>query len=249
MQFLQRRLFGFGCRPIPCQSRSNHARHTPGRDVCGDRDRAYGTFAHARNVDGVLAGEQREVLAAQRLELRDAAHLSACFLERDDVLMRGEATDRLGLQVTSRALWYVVEHHRQVHVVGDGREVPVQAFLRRPVVVRRDLKRSVRTSRTSGPRHFERLAGVVGAGARDHGHPAIHDTHNAFNDTHVLVDRKGCGFTCRTHRHNAVRTFGDMPLHETIEGIPIEVAGGVHGRDDGDDAALNHEWRARLQRG
>jgi hypothetical protein len=84
----------------------------------------------------------------------------------------GQAHYRFVRHIGDGASGYVVEHHRQIHGMGDGAEVLEQAFLRRPIVVRHDLQLAIGTDRLGELGQFDGLFGGVGAASGHDGHAA-----------------------------------------------------------------------------
>ena len=76
-------------------------------------------------------------------------------------------TMRLGVDRDTAAAGDVVEHHRQVGGVRDGREVPEEALLRGLAVVRRHREQAVGAGVLGGAGQLDAVAGVVGAGSGD----------------------------------------------------------------------------------
>ena len=111
-------------------------------DVPDDADHADGAEREQRQVQDVVAAVVGEVGAGQGPG--DGAEVALGVLDRDDPRVLREPDQRLDLdRARLRARRDVVEHHRQVGGVGDRGEVPEQAGLRGPVVVRRDDEQAV----------------------------------------------------------------------------------------------------------
>lgn len=96
-----------------------------------------------------------------------AAEVALGVLVGHDARVLREPDERLGLDRHAAAPGDVVQHHGKAGGVGDRGEVPVQALLRRLVVVRGDREKTVRTGVLGGAGQFDAVAGVVGADAGD----------------------------------------------------------------------------------
>ena len=114
------------------------------------------------------------------------------------------ADEGLDLDRDERARRDVVEHHRQVGGVGDRGEVPEQAGLRRPVVVRRDDEQAVHAEPLGRPRLLDRVRGVVGADAGDDGRAVADGVHHRLEDGVLLAVADGRRLPRRAEDDQAV---------------------------------------------
>ena len=81
---------------------------------------------------------------------------------------RRETPDRLDADFDAAAARNAVKHDGQSRRACDGAEMLEQTFLRRLVVIRRDLERTVRADVLGALRQINRLFGRVRAGAGEH---------------------------------------------------------------------------------
>ena len=138
-----------------------------------------------------------------------ARHVGGRVLDAGDSGHLGEPQHGVVGEVGHRAPGHVVEDQRQVDALGDGAEVPVEAFLRRLVVVRhhRQAARRARLLRVRG--ELDRL-GVELAPV-----PAITGTRPRTASTAVLINRQ-----C-----SSKSTVGDSPVVPTmtIPAVPLSM--------------------------
>src|SRR6266446_3951368 len=109
---------GFG--EITRESRLHEASHLRGNFVGGDGDQAAAAERDEGKSQGVVAGEDEEILGN---EVEDGAHLGDAaggFLDADDVLDLGEAENSGRLNIDAGAALNAVENDRQVYDGGDG---------------------------------------------------------------------------------------------------------------------------------
>ena len=105
----------------------------------------------------------------------------------DDVRVRRQRADGVGLDRDHRARRDVVEQHRQLGRVGDGGEMCDQPALRRLRVVRRDHQQTVRTFGRAGLGQPDAVCGVVGARAGDDAGPVAHRLEHGAQQLELLV--------------------------------------------------------------
>ena len=129
--------------------------------------------------------------------------------------------------IAARAARHVVEHQGQIHCLGNGLEMQIQAFLGGLVVIGGDQQRAVGPGLFGKEGQADGFAGIVGTGPGQHRHPAFGLIDTDFNDPLVfLVGQRG-GFAGGAARHQTVDAFGDLafdkgPVGLFIHGIILE---------------------------
>ena len=159
--------------------------------------------------------------------------------------MACQAFDGLGQQVAGGARRHVVEQERHARRVGDQAEVPVQALLRRLVVIRCDDEHAVDAEFAGGAGAFDRFGRRIAAGAGDHRHAAADALHRDLQEFGCLRCSDRRRFAGRTADDHAVAALARMPVEQAPECDEIHVAGLRHGRDQGDEAAAEHQGAHR----
>ncbi len=219
--------------------------HRARRDVGGDGDIALAAAQHQRDRGGVVARVDRERRRRQAQQVGGAGDIAGRFLDADDARHLRQAQHGLVGHVRHGAAGHVVQDDRQVDRFGDLAEMPVHAFLRRPVVVRHDLQRRVGAGFLRIAGQFDRLDGRVAAGAGDDGNAPCRMVDRDLDQFAMLVHGDRRRFAGGADDDDAVGAFRDVPVDELAQARQVETAVGVHGSDDCYDAALDHDvvWR------
>src|SRR5918998_234565 len=121
--------------PLPVTDREGvyHIRDGRRGDVGGDGDHTLPAQGHHRERHRVIPGEDGELLAAEALYVAHHIHGEGRLFHTDDVGEIGEAGYGLGRDGHGRPARDVVEDDRQLRVLRDRGEVPVQSLLGRLV--------------------------------------------------------------------------------------------------------------------
>mmetsp|Transcript_57662 Transcript_57662/g.135746 ORF Transcript_57662/g.135746 Transcript_57662/m.135746 type:complete len:208 (+) Transcript_57662:1182-1805(+) len=192
---------------------------------------------HQRHGRAIVTRVDVEALGRVLDQRGGALDVAGGLLDAEHARQRGTTQRRLGQHVRNGPAGHVVEHHRDVHGLGDRLEVLVNAFLRRLVVVGHDGQRAVRTDGLGIAAQFDGLGGRIGAGACQDGDAALGMLDRDADDLAVFLhaDR---GRLARGADHADAGGAGlDMPVDQATQGGVVDAAVLVHGRDEGDDAA------------
>jgi hypothetical protein len=194
-------------------------------------------------------GKLDEILAAGDPLLRHAGKVTGRVLHADDVGQLGKLPHRGGHHVDHRPGRDVVDDDRNADLV-ERAEMGDQALLRRLVVVGRDDQRGVGAHGLRVLDEAHGLDGVVGPRPRDHRNAARGGLHDDLDHLLMLVMGQRRAFPGRAHRHEAVRAFGDLPLHQRFQRVEIHGTVGK-GRDERGHRTFEHrfgsflDWRAK----
>ena len=90
---------------------------------------------------------------------------------------------------------------------------------------------------------LDRLGRRVGTGPGDHRDAACAVLDRHTDELAVFAHGDRGRFAGRADDHDAVGTFGDMPVDEAAQAGEVQAAVVVHGRDDGDKRSGNHGVR------
>ena len=164
---------------------------------------------------------------------RDLLEVGGRLLDRDDPRMLGEPEDRVRVDVGAGPAGHVVDDDRQAALVRDGPEVGLEHPLVGLVVVGRHDERGVGAQLRGTARGRDRGAGVVRAGARDHGDAAAAGPL-AGRGTAISMTgraRRGRGSAtrrwCRPGRGRRCRP--DLPVDEPAEAASSSAPSAVNG--------------------
>ena len=138
---------------------------------------------HERQRQRIVAGQNRKFRAGRRAQLRHAVATAARFLDADDVFaIARQPFHRFDADLDAAAPGNAVKHDGQFRRLGDGAKMLIQPFLRRLVVIRRDLQRTVRAGFFGGLRQINRLARRIAARAGEHFDFARGKFHRQLDD-------------------------------------------------------------------
>ena len=159
--------------------------------------------------------------------------------------MAGELEQGLVLDPQGRAARDVVQDHRHVGRVGDGREVCGQPPLRRLVVVRRDDQQPVRADARRGLGEVEGFRRRVRADAGDHLAVPADRLGDRAEQIDLLGVREGRRLAGGSSRDDRVRSVRDEPARELLRPVEIEpvivTERGDHRGDEGSEGAGHRE--------
>jgi integrase len=212
----------------------------PRRDVGAHRHDALvaGQHAFARQV--VIAAQQRQPPADAREQLAIALQ-RARLLDADDVRQRhGQPLDSLRLQVAAGAARHVVQNDRNRDALGDRLVVLEQPFLCRPVVIRGHHQACVGAHILGELRRLDGVPRAVRAGTGDHGDPLGSALYHCAHDADVLLEVQRRRFAGRADRDEGAGAVGDVEFDQPAEGLVIDRAVRLHGRDERHDTAAEH---------
>ncbi len=228
---LQRRLV------IAPQARALELGAQPRRHVRGHRDAAVPAMRHEAERGRILAGELIEAFPHGVALLRDAHHIGGGILHAGDVLELEQPLHGLDRHVDHRARRNVVDDDGDSDGVVDRLEVLVEPFLGRLVVVRGDDQHGGGTGLFGMLRQFDRLAGRVRPGARNHRHAAFGLLDAPLHHLPVLLVRERRALAGGAHRNQPIGALGDLPIDQVAERLLVQRAV-AEGSDERGERAL-----------
>src|SRR6267143_1993025 len=167
-----------------------------------------------RERDGVVAGENDEVLrhrVQNRGHLRDVA---GGFLDADDIFNLREPLHCSWLNVHPSPSLHAIQNNRQRNCLSDGAIMLEQAFLRRLVVIRRDGENSIRAESGQLARQRYHLRSVVASGPSEDGDLSLSEFDGDFHYTQMFFMRQRRAFAGRSARYEEVDACVDLPPHQ-----------------------------------
>ena len=192
-------------------------------DVRGHRDGAMATAGKIGKRRRVLAGQLRETVAQRVQDARRAADLGGRVLDPGNVRERRVHANEIGIvDPDDRAAGNVIDDDGDVDRLGDGRQLAVQPFRRRLVVIGADDQHAVGTGIGGMARQAHRLGGGVRAGAGDHRNAAGGLLDAQLDDTVMLVMRQGRRFTGGAYGHEPMRAALDLEFDKFSERILVD---------------------------
>jgi hypothetical protein len=163
----------------------------------------------------VVAGENAEAFGAAFQDAAGLGHVAGGFLDARDIgKVVGQAGQGGGQEVAAGAPGHVVGHQGQVHGLGNGLVVLVEAFLGGFVVVGGDKQGAVGPGFLGEAGQADGLCGIVGAGPGQYGHAALGLVDADFYDALVFLMAEGGGFAGGATGHQAVDARVDLVFDE-----------------------------------
>ena len=149
------------------------------RNVGGYRDAAHPARRIERQRQFIVTRELAELFAPPypiyaHAVVGHAGKIAARVLDADYLFGKAprQFAHSLGLEIGHCPPWHVVQHDRQVDMLGQIGKVRKQPFLRWAVVIRRDAQRGLRAALLGKGHVQQRVHRVVRAAAGDHRHAA-----------------------------------------------------------------------------
>ena len=143
--------------------------------------------------------------------------------------MGRETHESRGLDVHAGSPLDVVNHHRQIHRIGDAGEVAVKTLLSGLVVVRSHLEAGGGTLTPGDFGHPDRFVGAVGTGARDNRDAAVSFPDHPFHHIHVLFMAHRGALAGGSHGNQSVHTVVNLKIHQSVQGLPVYRSVGPEG--------------------
>ena len=224
---------GRGGGELPARDQGAQLGHPSRCRVGRHRDDALGTGGHQGEREGIITAQDGETGRAMQQDLVDLGEIAGCLLDRGDAGHFREREGGARLDVATGAARHVVDDHRQPGIGGDRAKVREDAPLRRLVVHRRDVEQMGRARLAHHARVGDGLSRVVGASARHHRHPALHDVNRDLDDAPLLVRRHRDGFSGRTDGHDEVDALGELPRDQCAQRGLVNRATRVERRHEG----------------
>jgi hypothetical protein len=128
---------------------------------------------------------------------------------------------------------------------GSCAEVPVQALLRRLVVVRHHRQARGGAGFLGRLGELDRLGGRVASGAGDDRDAALGVLDGDADQRLVLVEVDGRRLAGGADDDDAVGALGDVPVDEALEALEVERAVFLHRGNDRNQASGDHGVRLR----
>ena len=172
----------------------------------------------------VLAGQLIEPLAHCRALLRDPHHVGGRVFHARDVVELEQARHGIDGHVDHRTRRNVVDDDRNADGIIDRLEVLIKPLLRGLIVIRRHHQHGIGTAILRVPRELDRLLRRIRPRACDHGNPAPRLLHTPTDDLLVFLVRERRAFSGGADRHEAIGSFGDLPIDQTAKSLLVERA-------------------------
>ena len=213
----------------------DHPPHLAAHQVRGHED-----AAACRRVSITL--REHVVVAGQQVEPVDRGHvLVAGLLDGAHVVDLSQLGEQVVGHVDHRATGDVVDDHRPVGGRRHGLEVGLDAAPVGLVVVGGDHQHGAHADLGGTLGELDRVARVVGAGARDDRVPSRALAHGELPEPALLVVGKRGRLAGAAGQHEAVGAVLEQVVHQPCRGVlverPVRVERGDH---RGEDAAEDH---------
>ena len=193
---------------------------------------------------GILAGQLDEIGAAGAALFADALELAGRVFHADDIVQFRQFAHGHGGHVDDRASRNVVDDNRNADFVQHG-VMRDQAGLGRLVVIRSDHQSRVGADILGVLHEAKRFDGVVRSGPGDHRNAAGGRFDDHADDVFMLQMAQRRTLARGADRNQPVRAFGDLPLHQILEGRIVHLAV-FHRRDERWHRSLKH-WIPSLK--
>src|SRR5262249_41573611 len=131
----------------------------------------------------------------------------------------------------------IVNENRNPDGVVDRLEVLIESFLRGLVVIRRDHEHRIGARLLRMPRKLDRLGSGIRTGTGDHGNPSLRLLDAPADDTVVLLMRQGGALAGSPDGNQPVGALGNLPIHQSTEGLLVERAVAERGDERGKRAS------------
>ena len=193
-----------------------------GDKVGGHADDPGRADGHEGERERVVAGKDGDIAQAANFA-GDIERIRGLF-DGNDIGVFAEAGDGLGEHGDAGAGGDIVQDDRQIHLVGEGHEVAVEALLRGLVVIGIDRKTAVGAGRLGKSVKLQGLAGGIGAGAGDYRDAGVGGLHGDLNHALVLAKIESGRLAGGAGGDEAVDSFGDLELNVFLKLILVEHA-------------------------
>ena len=223
----------------------------PRRGIGRHRNDALGAGQDRGHAGRVVTAEERELGASQRGKGCHTFGRADRLFDADDALMQRQFRDGFRFQIAPRAARHVVEHDRQVTMIGDLGIVAQQTFLSRTHVVRRHDERRIGTETLRATRQLDGFARIRRAGTGQDRRPTRHAGNGLAQQLVVFGGIERMGFAGRTGHHERLRATVELEVDQFGERIEIDRASTERGGESTDaaDDTLQGElvaWRGIL---
>ena len=190
------------------------------RDIGGNRDAAAPACRRVRQPQLVIARQLAELAPDTHAVIGHARQVAARVLDGDDPvgILVDQRHHGLVLEIGHRASGHVVEHDRQITVLGEKAEMGDQPALARAVVIGGNAQPRCRAGLAREVHMEERVARVVRAAARDHRHAARGLLDADLDHAVMLGIRERRSLARRAARHQRRAAVLDLPVDQPPEG-------------------------------
>src|SRR5439155_19624857 len=130
-----------------------------------------------------------ELRPESRAKLADAIRIAPGFFDADDIFaIAHESFDRVDTDFHATPRGDAVKQDGEFRGIRNGAKVLKQTFLRRLVVVRRDLERTIRTAFFRRDGQVNRFVRRIATGAGEHFESAGGEFDRQFDNVYVLLE-------------------------------------------------------------
>ena len=212
-------------------------------DVPGGRDRPLRAGHQAVEDQRIAADHHAEPIRHHPDILGRVLEVAAAVLDAHDVGDLREPGQRLDVDLHAAAGGrVVVEQDRQARALGDAAVVVEDLLLGRQDEIRRDDRHAVGPLVLGHLRQADDLAGRLGPGAGEDGHPLVDVGHRRGDHLLLLGLVQGAELAVGAEDEDAVDPAGDQVIDEPAQTRDVQVLVVLHrGRDGRDDPLNLHE--------
>lgn len=220
---------GAGLVPASGGGGMHHRRYRLRGDVRGHANDPLAADRHHREGEGVVAGQHGKRADAQ--DGADAIHATGGLLDGNNLGVAGESCDGGYIDFATRPAGDVIKDDGQAEI-GDGGEVPVQAFLIRLVIIGGDLEGAVCSGVQGVFGQGQGFGGGIGAGTGDDLELALSGRDAGFDDFFMFIDVDGGGLPGGADGDDAIHAALDLHGNEGAEFSVINAAISVERCDE-----------------
>src|SRR6267143_4005104 len=209
-------------RKVALEGEPRQLRHFRWDFVGDDGDDAAPTQRDERERDGVVAGEDDEVI---RHSIEYRCHLGDVtrgFLDANNIFDFGEALHGRRLDVHAGAALHAVQNNRQGRGLGDGAIVLEQPFLRRLVVIGCDREEPIYTESGKLAREGDDFRGVITACTPEDWHLTLSQFDGDLNDAKMFFVRERGALAGCSAGNEEVDACLDLPKDQTTKSRFVE---------------------------
>ena len=212
---------------MPCKESVGHGHCLPGGHIAQYTDGALAAHGKICHRQSILAGIDIQLVAAAGEQLHHLAHIAAGFLHCGNVGVLRQLFNGGGQHIAAGAGGHIVKDDGAIHAVGDGAVVGQQAAVQGLIVViiGGDDQKGIRADAAGGLAELHGMQGIVGAGARDHGDPAVYSLHGEADHLIALLGRQGGAFAGGAHGNQSVDSVFQLEVDQPSQRLIVHTGG------------------------